>query len=401
VALLADRPKLIWATNPPMDRRTSPPRLERANRIARQVMREMSMPIAINDLHGLVVEHGERLPNDAEAELIGRAVAASIRQRLRDIPALAPLVDPVLVGDPQPQLSGASWKLPLSNPKFPDPVRVSLQPAADHGSGWTLRTEPSQANIGPGQSLAMRVFAEKSPRGVRYPLPELVLSVEVPGAGHGEPLKVQTRKALPLVGIQPPLSIPRADEAPSIDGDLSESAWDRPADVPLLGRMDQSREGILSTSVWLTAHEQGLSVAFRCEEPQPDRMRLNVEQRDGNAFLDDCVELMLAPEGQENAYYQFVVNAQGVLYDGKRFDGSFDAQGVKTAGRVGESGYRVEMMIPWQALGLDAPPSRAGLLLARTRYAGEQTEVFQFPISPKGNHQPSFFSRAEFEAGRE
>lgn len=66
--------------------------------------------------------------------------------------------------------------------------------------------------------------------------------------------------------------------------------------------------------------------------------------------------------------------------------------GLHTATAIGEDHWTAELAIPWQSLGLDGPSENARLLLARNRHTTGRGEIFQFPVSPSGNHQPGMFA---------
>jgi hypothetical protein len=289
---------------------------------------------------------------------------------------------------------GGRWTLPLFNEGYAEPVRISVDPLPEIGRGWRLRIKPPRGEIAPGERLTVDIHAELQPEQARYPLPEVRLRVEAPLQGQDKPVRLQRVKALPLVGGRPKLSILPAAEPPKVDGRLDEPLWDRPAQTPALGRMDRQRRDLAPTSVRFAADDRTLYVAFRCEEPKADELRLKARRRDEPAYKDDSVELMLDPTGQGETYFHFVANAEGVLYDAERFDKSFNAPGVRSEGRIDGAGYSVELAVPWKSLGLKSRPERLGLLVARTRHTRGSAEVFQFPISPQGNHQPDFFARA-------
>jgi hypothetical protein len=159
--------------------------------------------------------------------------------------------------------------------------------------------------------------------------------------------------------------------------------------------MDLGRTVAPATAAWATFDETHLYVAFRCQEPRLEALRLAAAERDANVFKDDSVEVFLAPEGDDAGrdYWQVVLNAAGKVFDSRGLDNDATLTGLQTAVETGEDAWTAEIAIPWAGAGLDGPPPQAGLLLGRNRYAGGETEIFQFPVSPKGNHQPDHYAR--------
>ena len=106
------------------------------------------------------------------------------------------------------------------------------------------------------------------------------------------------------------------------------------------------------------------------------------------------MEVLLDPTGEGDRYFHVIVNAEGTVQDAEKFDADVNLKGLRAAAQVqkGEA-WTAEVAIPWKDVGLDGPAEDATLLLARNRQAGGEHEVFQFPVSPDGNHQPGFFVR--------
>ena len=408
--LKATRAELIWAATTPVredypsHRRNAD--IEAYNRVAAEIMDRQGIPT--NDLHALVQAHPEPLWSDgvhfseSGAERLAQAVVEAILGRLSDALAFRPLLraEPVKT-QPAGREPGAepaegmdfAWALPLNNALFPQAVRVAVQPAPDNGAGWSVKTEPAEIEVPHGQGRRVHVRATAEPGQPRYPLPEITLRVEVPRReSTGQPLRRSGRKRLEVLGARPRLTMRRARGKPTLDGALIDPVWQGPPSVPTFGRMDLSRDPSPRTAAWVAYDADALYVAFRCQEPRIDGLRRRAKERDERVYLDDSVEVMLDANGDAQSYFQIVVNADGVIYDGRGVDKSVDLRGVEAKTSVRADRWIAELMIPWQEVGLDGPPPQAGLLLARNRQVSEETEVFQFPISPEGNHQPGFFA---------
>jgi len=293
-------------------------------------------------------------------------------------------------------------ELPLANARFEQPLLATLEPAEDNGEGWSFQGLPAEQRIARGESTAITFTARYDPSKPRYPLPELIAGLGTPsgspsGNSESERVTSSARLALPVIGTNPPLTAAKVTAAPTIDGTLDDAAWRRVPDVPVFGRMDLRRDIEPGTEAWAAWDEQALYIAFRCHEPNMDRLKLDATKRDANVFRDDSVEIMIEPDGDGEGrdYRQVILSAANVVFDGKGFDNSITLPGLKTATSQGENTWTAEIAIPWTAIGLDGPPNNAGILLGRNRQVTGNMEVFQFPLSPAGNHQPSFFAKLQ------
>jgi hypothetical protein len=97
-----------------------------------------------------------------------------------------------------------------------------------------------------------------------------------------------------------------------------------------------------------------LYVAIRAHDPEPQRIRAHISDRD-HAFQDDFVGVVLDTFNDERRAFEFFVNPYGVQMDlfqndvGGNEDESWDAI-WDSAGRVTEFGYEIEMAIPFSSL---------------------------------------------------
>jgi hypothetical protein len=184
---------------------------------------------------------------------------------------------------------------------------------------------------------------------------------------------------------RPQFRIDRSASAIVVDGVLDEEAW-KQALVVELGT--EISPGInvpapVATIALLTYDESHLYAAFRAHDPEPAAIRAHLTDRDA-AYRDDFVGLMLDTFNDERRGFEFFVNPLGVQMDLSRSetgdeeeDASWDAI-WRSAGRIHETGYTVEMAIPFASLRFQ-------------RAAGEQTwGVFPFRAYPRNvRHQLS------------
>lgn len=177
---------------------------------------------------------------------------------------------------------------------------------------------------------------------------------------------------LPVVRCVP------TNRAPVIDGTVGEAEWagamrTKPFVVP------SGDKATLRTTARLTHDGKNLYLAVECADPDPASLVRDHTRRDGDVYLDDCVEVFLDADLDFRTYYHFLVNAGNVQRDERgaldrlpSYDVSWNA-GWSSAVHRGTDGWSVELAIPLAAVGLDLSLDRAiGLNICRdAKRAGE------------------------------
>ena len=145
--------------------------------------------------------------------------------------------------------------------------------------------------------------------------------------------------------------------APVIDGVLDDEVWASASTVegfvqfqPEFGAPSPYR-----TVVLIGATSEALYVAFRCIDPDPDRISAAITSRDGNLNDDDSVTLMLDTNLDRRTAYYFATNLLSVQADGKiadngrvdddRWDAGWSCASTRT-----EDGWTAEFEIPLRIL---------------------------------------------------
>ena len=150
--------------------------------------------------------------------------------------------------------------------------------------------------------------------------------------------------------------MPRVDADIVVDGKLDDAAWTRAATVDIA--FETSPGDNLRPSVKTTAYvaytEDALLLGFRAEDPKPGDIRARLRDRDA-AYRDDFVGIIVDTFDDQRRAYEFFVNPLGVQMDlikdqqtGAE-DDSWDGLWT-SAGRITETGYEVEMRIPFKTL---------------------------------------------------
>lgn len=149
----------------------------------------------------------------------------------------------------------------------------------------------------------------------------------------------------------------QADRAPGpihVDGELDDAGWQGAAVATGFTEF-QPRDNFPSptnTRAWLTYDEDHLYVAFKVED-DPETVRATLRDRD-EAYSDDVVFVIFDTYGDNSWAYMIGANPIGVQLDA-RFtnqngdDASFDVV-YESAGKITDSGYQVELAIPFASL---------------------------------------------------
>lgn len=168
----------------------------------------------------------------------------------------------------------------------------------------------------------------------------------------------------------------RTTEAPTLDGQLDESGW---ADaVPTV------YEGAVATRVLGMYDNENIYIAFECDEPNIDQLRVKDFYRDGDVSALDCVEFLVSPETGVYAtrYYHFLLApAKDALLDLRTGfkevrdqDESWNAQGLQWSYTIDAEAkkWTIEMTIPLKDINAAAPKPGTVWMgnLGRERYAG-------------------------------
>jgi hypothetical protein len=214
----------------------------------------------------------------------------------------------------------------------------------------------------------------------------------------------------------PELRVPRASIAPTIDGVLDE--WSAaPRTEAFVDTMTGAHQALAPTARMLW-DDRALYLAFEVNDPL---LRSDGMRHDDHLWEQDCVELMLDPDGDERRYLELQVSPRNVVFD-TWFDtyrapqpfGHVDwSSGIETAvrtrGEVGDEradeGYDVEIAIPWSAFvvaGRDGSPPRPGETFRVQLYVLDARDEGQWGVGWSAPlvgdfHVPARFGRVTFE----
>ena len=149
--------------------------------------------------------------------------------------------------------------------------------------------------------------------------------------------------------------VPHVSESFSIDGVLDEAIWTEALRLEL-DLETEPRENLpaaVETFVFIVETGSHLLVAFDARDPEPDLIRAYLRDRDA-AWQDDIVGIEIDTFNDEIRGFQFIANALGVQIDASLDDNSGDNDSWDaiwdSAGAITDSGYIVEMAIPFSQI---------------------------------------------------
>lgn len=162
------------------------------------------------------------------------------------------------------------------------------------------------------------------------------------------------------------------DEAPKIDGDLSDPAWAKAATVEEFYQVEPVEGGTPTqkTRAYIMYDERTLYVGFHLYDAEPGKIRRAILERDGLLRDEDAVRVMLDPFDTRRDGYFFATNANGAKVDALIENNST----IKTEwnalwdvdARVVDDGWIAEFAIPFQSISIDPSLTEWGMQLLRT-----------------------------------
>ncbi|HUS10612.1 MAG TPA: carbohydrate binding family 9 domain-containing protein, partial [Pyrinomonadaceae bacterium] len=210
------------------------------------------------------------------------------------------------------------------------------------------------AQTGVSQSPAVVPAASPtaSPAALASPTPSL------PASSANENAAAQPTAAKGAVVLPPekstPVTIPKFETAPVIDGNLNDAVWQSAAVLKDFYQIDPGDNTAPSkpTEVLLGYDPKFLYIAFRAFD-EPDKVRSTVAKRD-NIFSDDYVGFYLDTFNDRRKAFEIFFNPLGIQGDGvlteeRGEDFSVDLL-LDSKGIIGEAGYTVEIAIPFKSI---------------------------------------------------
>ncbi|MCW8875726.1 MAG: carbohydrate binding family 9 domain-containing protein [Kangiellaceae bacterium] len=150
-------------------------------------------------------------------------------------------------------------------------------------------------------------------------------------------------------------NIPHIESPINVDGQLNEGSWQNALKMELKFETNpgENTPAPVETFVYLYEDGHNLYVGFDARDPNPELIRDYLTDRD-NVWDSDFVGVKFDTFGESRKAFQFFVNALGVQGDATQEDFRGDDSNWdaiwNSAGKITDTGYIVEMSIPFRAL---------------------------------------------------
>lgn len=191
----------------------------------------------------------------------------------------------------------------------------------------------------------------------------------------------------------PVISVPQVETAPVIDGQMEADEWQAAAvfsDFIILGG---TARPTLPTTVYAAYDDSAVYIAVQLFDPDPEQLRAEADQRDGQVWQDDCLELFIDTAGQRRSYAHLAVNSRGTQYDALDLDESEDFR-WEVATSTGDSSWTAELALPFA--NQIAPKPGDTWILNITRNAPGVGELSSWAQVKEGFHEPENFGTLIF-----
>jgi len=214
------------------------------------------------------------------------------------------------------------------------------------------------------------------------------------------------------LGDRPKVLVPRASQAPTIDGRLDEAVWKGASKIDGLFVLDgKGKRMPVETTVRVMTAGQDLYVGFQCAEPQMAKQQVGGLTGKAPSWAEDTVEVFVQPVGAGRYYHVGVTPAGGVLTEIKgtggrsywatwtrRLDADKVALKATAAAQRGKDRWTAEVAIPLGSLGgVPAPGTvwRGNFVRSRKIRGLEQNATWAY-IAGQTFHQPERFGDLVF-----
>jgi len=178
-----------------------------------------------------------------------------------------------------------------------------------------------------------------------------------------------------------------------VDGVLEDDCW-KEADwrSGFRQHVDPEKSAVYDTRFAVVCDDRFLYLGAEMNEPELGKLVAGARARDANVYRDDCLQVFLDPNRDDDDYFCFTVNSLGTVRDTKVLRGDWNSD-ARAAVHRSASAWSVEITIPLGDLEL-APESLQkpwGVNVTRARRAGAAPELSTFAPIRGTFHQPALF----------
>ena len=156
-----------------------------------------------------------------------------------------------------------------------------------------------------------------------------------------------------------------------MDGNLGDSAWQDAALIPeMINRAAGTPIGP-KTEVRVLYSPTAMYVGAVMHEPDMENLVAQFDQNDLAIYSDDCLEMIIDPEGRPGQFYHIAINALCSIYDARDGKKNWNGEGFEAKSSRHEDKWIVELKMPFSAFDNAATPEAGqfwGVRFARERH---------------------------------
>ncbi len=155
------------------------------------------------------------------------------------------------------------------------------------------------------------------------------------------------------------LEIRRAAGPITVDGDLSDAAWQEAAPIETWYEFDpgQNIEPKVKSMARMAYDDQNLYLAFELADPEPKAIRAPITDRDNALTSSDYAGIIIDGRNDGKTGQEFFATPRGVQYDGIWSDVAGEDLAPnfywKSAAKIGAAGWTLELAIPFSSIRFD------------------------------------------------
>lgn len=198
---------------------------------------------------------------------------------------------------------------------------------------------------------------------------------------------------LPLFvhGEEAPISISRASGPISVDGDLSDPAWQNATRFEEWFETNVSDNGTppAKQTAWVTYDDRFFYVAMKMDDPNPSQIRAPFGDHDNvNGSTDDYAGVIIDSRNDNKTAILFLVNPNNIQYDAATDDNTGEDSSPDyfwdSKTRITPTGWQLEIRIPFASLRYKTDVSTWGMILYRNYPRDRRYQMFTHRL-PRGS----------------
>jgi hypothetical protein len=193
--------------------------------------------------------------------------------------------------------------------------------------------------------------------------------------------------------IPPSLPVPRLTGEITLDGDLSEPAWQSAAVVDQFFETSpaDNTEPPVKTVAYLTYDDRYFYIGIHAYDPHPEAIRAPYVERDAVIGTDDNVAVFLDTRNDRRSALELRVNARGIQGDAIYDDGTGNEDFspdtfYDTAAKITADGWTAEYRIPFSSLRYPKLDEVHWGILIWRNYPRDQRYAFHSSPIPRGSN---------------